>query len=145
MYLSLKGSLGHTAITDRVGESLLQIAEGSSAAYSLRNLGSDSPSVVRVRRESDNAERDFTAQDINTSVVENWVNQQIIPPLDLRELTPTGRDGPLIPAAAAYSLRSLGANQWTSWSAHRAKTTRGHPCSFGRASTRQIWLGCLTV
>jgi len=76
MYLSLKGSLGHTAITDRVGESLLQIAEGSSAAYSLRNLGSDSPSVVRVRRESDNAERDFTAQDINTSVVENWVNAQ---------------------------------------------------------------------
>ena len=113
MYLSLKGSLGHTAITDRVGESLLQIAEGSSAAYSLRNLGSDSPSVVRVRRESDNAERDFTAQDINTSVVENWVNQQIIPPLDLRELTPTGRDGPLIPAAAAYSLRSLGTNQWS--------------------------------
>jgi hypothetical protein len=113
MYLSLKGSLGHTPITDRVGESLLQIAEGASAAYSLRNLGSDSPSVVRVRRESDNAERDFTAQDINTSVVENWVNQQIIPPLDLRELTPTGRDGPLIPAAAAYSLRSLGTNQWS--------------------------------
>jgi hypothetical protein len=113
MYLSLKGSLGHTAITDRVGESLLQIAEGSSAAYSLRNLGSDSPSVVRVRRESDNAERDFTAQDINTSVVENWVNQQIIPPLDLRELTPTGRDGPLIEATAAYSLRSLGTNQWS--------------------------------
>tara|TARA_R110000796_G_scaffold118282_1_gene231723 strand:+ start:48 stop:986 length:939 start_codon:yes stop_codon:yes gene_type:complete len=74
MYLSLKGSLGHTAITDRVGESLLQIAEGSSAAYSLRNLGSDSPSVIRVRRGSDNAERDFTAQDINTSVVEEWVN-----------------------------------------------------------------------
>lgn len=113
MYLSLKGSLGHTAITDRVGESLLQIAEGSSAAYSLRNLGSDSPSVVRVRRESDNAERDFTAQDINTSVVENWVNEQIIPPLDLRELTPTGRDGPLIEATAAYSLRSLGTNQWS--------------------------------
>ena len=113
MYLSLKGSLGHTPITDRVGESLLQIAEGASAAYSLRNLGSDSPSVVRVRRESDNAERDFTAQDINTSVVENWVNQQIIPPLDLRELTPTGRDGPLIEAAAAYSLRSLGTNQWS--------------------------------
>ena len=112
MYLSLKGSLGHTAITDRVGESLLQIAEGSSAAYSLRNLGSDSPSVVRVRRESDNAERDFSAQDINTSVVENWVNQQIIPPLDLRELTPTGRDGPLIPAAAAYSLRNL-SNSYT--------------------------------
>jgi hypothetical protein len=53
MYLSLKGSLGHTPITDRVGENLLQIAEGASAAYSLRNLGSDSPAVVRVRRESD--------------------------------------------------------------------------------------------
>ena len=73
MYLSLKGSLGHTPITDRVGENLLQIAEGASAAYSLRNLGSDSPSVVRVRREGDNAERDFTAQDINTSALVNWV------------------------------------------------------------------------
>jgi len=107
MYLSLKGSLGHTPITDRVGEGPLQIAEGAAAAYSLRNLGSDSPSVVRVRRESDNNERDFTAQDISTSVLTNWVNQQITPPLDLRELTATGRDGPIIEAAAAYSLRNL--------------------------------------
>jgi hypothetical protein len=37
----------------------------------------------------------------------NWVNQQITPPLDLRELTATGRDGPIIDAAAAYSLRNL--------------------------------------
>ncbi len=107
MYLSLKGSLGHTPITDRVGEGPLQIAEGAAAAYSLRNLGSDSPSVVRVRRESDNNERDFTAQDISTSVLTNWVNEQITPPLDLRELTATGRDGPIIEAAAAYSLRNL--------------------------------------
>ena len=107
MYLSLKGSLGHTPITDRVGEGPLQIAEGAAAAYSLRNLGSDSPSVVRVRRESDNNERDFTAQDISTSVLTNWVNEQITPPLDLRELTATGRDGAIIEAAAAYSLRNL--------------------------------------
>ena len=107
MYLSLKGSLGHTPITGGVGENLLQIAEGASAAYSLRNLGSGSPAVVRVRRESDNNERDFTAQDISTSVLTNWVNEQITPPLDLRELTATGRDGPIIEAAAAYSLRNL--------------------------------------
>ena len=87
---------------------LLDLYGGASAAYSLRKLnGLYNGPVVRVRRESDNAERDFTAQDINTSVVENWINQQIIPPLDLRELTPTGRDGPLIAAAAAYSLRNL--------------------------------------
>ena len=36
-----------------------------------------------------------------------WVNEQITPPLDLRELTATGRDGPIIEAAAAYSLRNL--------------------------------------
>jgi hypothetical protein len=113
MYLSLKGSLGHTPITDRVGEGPLQIAEGAAAAYSLRNLGSNSPSVVRVRRESDNNERDFTAQDISTSVLTNWVNEQIVPPLDIGVLTPEGRipvpeGGTSIGTpAAAYSLRNL--------------------------------------
>ena len=113
MYLSLKGSLGHTPITDRVGEGPLQIAEGAAAAYSLRNLGSNSPSVVRVRRESDNNERDFTAQDISTSVLTNWVNEQTVPPLDIGVLTPEGRipvpeGGTSIGTpAAAYSLRNL--------------------------------------
>jgi len=107
---TLRSSVASTGLADY----LLDLYGGASAAYSLRKLnGLYSGSVIRVRRESDNAERDFTAQDINTSVVENWVNQQIIPPLDLRELTPTGRDGPLIEAAAAYSLRSLGTNQWS--------------------------------
>jgi hypothetical protein len=63
--------------------------------------------VVRVRRESDNNERDFNEDTINSGDMVRWVNQQITPPLDLRELTATGRDGPIIDAAAAYSLRNL--------------------------------------
>ena len=87
---------------------LLDLYGGASAAYSLRKLnGSYNGSVVRVRRESDNAERDFRSSEINSGAMVRWVNEQITPPLDLRELTPTGRDGPIIEAAAAYSLRNL--------------------------------------
>jgi hypothetical protein len=80
---------------------------GASAAYSLRDLNGQNPMVVRVRRESDNNERDFNQDTINSGDMVRWVNEQITPPLDLRELTATGRDGPIIDAAAAYSLRNL--------------------------------------
>lgn len=36
-----------------------------------------------------------------------WVNAQVVPPLDVRELVDGERTGALIPAAAAYSLRNL--------------------------------------
>ena len=94
-------------LTDRLGDRLLAEYGGAAAAYSLRALNGNGDSVVRVRRESDNDEKDFTAEQIELGEIVNWVNEQITPPLDLRELTATGRDGPIIEAAAAYSLRNL--------------------------------------
>ena len=88
---------------------LLNEYPGAAAAYSLRRLKSwdDGKRVVRVRRASDNSEKDFSAAEVSSGAMTGWVNSQIVPPLDLRELTATGRDGPIIDAAAAYSLRNL--------------------------------------
>jgi hypothetical protein len=60
------------------------------------------PDVVRVRRESDNTEKDFSGSQIESGEMARWVNEQPTLPLDLRELdTNTGeRDGALIEAAA---------------------------------------------
>jgi hypothetical protein len=90
---------------------LLNQFEGAAAAYSLRRLKSwdDGSRVVRVRRDSDNTERDFSSVEVSDGTMARWVNEQPTLPLDLRELdTNTGeRDGALIEAAAAYSLRKL--------------------------------------
>ena len=108
MFLSQKGSLGRNPMINRVGQRLLQLFEGASAAYSLRDLASNIASVVRVRRASDNSEKDFSAADVSSGAMTQWVNAQIVPPLDVRELEASGeRTGALIPAAAAYSLRNL--------------------------------------
>jgi hypothetical protein len=107
MHISLDSALGRQRRLNSVGESVFQIAPNAAAGYSLRSLTGGDPAVVRVRRESDNAERDFNASGVSSGELVNWVNQQITPPLDLRELTATGRDGPIIDAAAAYSLRNL--------------------------------------
>ena len=107
MHISLDSALGRQRRLNSVGESVFQIAPDAAAGYSLRSLTGGDPSVVRVRRESDNGERDFRSSEINSGEMVRWVNQQITPPLDLRELTATGRDGPIIEAAAAYSLRNL--------------------------------------
>jgi len=89
--------------------SFLQQFTGSAAAYSLRDLaGSGNTTVVRVRRASDNSEKDFSAADISSGAMTGWVNSQIVPPLDIRELDSNGeRTGALVEAAAAYSLRNL--------------------------------------
>ena len=107
MHISLDSALGRQRRLNSVGESVFQIAPDAAAGYSLRSLTGGDPSVVRVRRESDNGERDFRSSEINSGAMVRWVNEQITPPLDLRELTATGRDGPIIEAAAAYSLRNL--------------------------------------
>jgi hypothetical protein len=113
MHLSLKGSMDRQPLTDRLGDRLLAEYGGAAAAYSLRALNGNGDSVVRVRRASDNDEKDFTAEQIELGEMVNWVNSQTVPPLDIGVLTPEGR----IPVpeggtsigipAAAYSLRNL--------------------------------------
>jgi hypothetical protein len=108
MFLSLKGSVGRNPMINRVGQKLLQLFGGASAAYSLRNLASNIASVVRVRRGSDNSERDFSAEDVSSGAMTQWVNAQVVPPLDLKALDSDGeRTGSVIAAEAAYSLRNL--------------------------------------
>jgi hypothetical protein len=86
---------------------------GASAAYSLRDLNGRNPRIVRVRRASDNHERDFYKDGINSGELTNWVNSQIVPPLDIGVETSEGRipvpeGGTSIGTpAAAYSLRNL--------------------------------------
>ena len=52
---------------------LLQQFSGAAAAYSLRDLAGTDSNVVRVRRSSDNAEKDFTAKQINDGSLVVWV------------------------------------------------------------------------
>jgi len=82
-----------------VGETLSSIAD-PAAAYSLRALGGGDPMVARVRRSSDDAEKDFTASDMDSGSVADWVNgkQDTTLPCDVAS------------AAAAYSLRSVNSN-----------------------------------
>ena len=86
----------------------------AAAIYSLRSIGNHGFSpVVRVRRDSDNSERDFSADDINNGFIKTWTNRQTVKPLDIQELQSDGRTGDFIIAKAAYSLRSLGTRQAT--------------------------------
>jgi hypothetical protein len=66
-----------------------------------------------VRRESDNHEQDFTASEVSSGALVDFVNAQVTAPLDIQALTSTGRDGDFLIAKAAYSLRSLGTRQAT--------------------------------
>jgi len=113
MHISLDSALGRQRRLNSVGESVFQIAPDASAGYSLRSLTGGDPSVVRVRRDSDNNERDFRSSEINSGEMVNWVNRQVIAPLDIRELEADGRTGDFLIPKAAYSLRSLGARQAT--------------------------------
>ena len=113
MHVSLDSALGRQRRLNSVGESVLQIAPNAAAAYSLRSLTGGDPKVVRVRRASDNGERDFTSSEIATGEMVNWVNRQVIAPLDIQALEADGRTGDFLIAKAAYSLRSLGTRQAT--------------------------------
>jgi hypothetical protein len=99
MHLSLKGAVGRNPLLNKVGKPLLSI-DDAAAAYSLRSLGSGNPRVARVRRSSDDAEKDFYAADMGSGSVADWVNgkQDTTLPCDVAS------------AAAAYSLRSVNSN-----------------------------------
>jgi hypothetical protein len=84
---------------------------GAAAAYSLRDVGAMNGPVVRVRRDSDNSEQDFSA--LAVPFIPEWCNRQVIKPLDVKALQSDGRTGDFIIAKAAYSLRSLGDRQAT--------------------------------
>ena len=65
MHISLDSALGRQRMLNSVGESALQLAPGATAAYSLRSLTGADPVVVRVRRSSNDGERDFTVSEIS--------------------------------------------------------------------------------
>jgi hypothetical protein len=113
MHISLDSALGQQRRLNQVGESITQIAPDPAAAYSLRSLTGSDPKVVRVRRGSDNDERDFTASEVSSGALTSYVNAQVVAPLDIKALSATGRDGAYQIAKAAYSLRSLGTRQAT--------------------------------
>ena len=112
MHISLDSALGQQRRLNQVGETISSIA-APTAAYSLRSLTGGDPKVVRVRRGSDNHEQDFTASGVSSGALVDFVNAQVTAPLDIQELTATGRDGDFLIAKAAYSLRSLGTRQAT--------------------------------
>ena len=97
----------------RAFRGLLNEYPGAAAAYSLRKLSGAVSNVVRVRRASDNDEKDFTALQVSSGELTNWVNSQTVPPLDIGVETSEGRipvpeGGTSIGTpAAAYSLRNL--------------------------------------
>ena len=115
MHISLDSALGRDQRLNSLGETINSIA-APAAAYSLRSLTGGDPKVVRVRRESDNTERDFTVSGVSSGAMVDFVNAQTVKPLDTRALNSGGsgdRDGDFQIASAAYSLRSLGDRQAT--------------------------------
>ena len=102
MHTSLDQALGRQPRLNRVGQSLLNIGSGASAAYSLRSLTGGEPKAVRIRRDGDNEERDFTTAEIVNEAAD-WTNglQETALPADLGVTSFTT-------SAFAYGLSSSG-------------------------------------
>ena len=76
---------------------------GSSAAYSLRDIGAMNGRVVKARRdvgETSDPEEDFSANQVQSGALEDWVNGKLESTLPADVAT----------AAAAYSLRKVKAD-----------------------------------
>ena len=92
----------------------------AAAAYSLRNLKTSyTGSVIRVRRSSDNAEADFTANEVADGTMLNWVNADVVKYTsdftsgneDLSEANGIGTDGETIDGVSdAYKFTLSGGN-----------------------------------
>ena len=50
---------------------------GSAAAYSLRDIGAMNGPVVKVRRSGDDVEEGFSASQVQSGSLENWVNGKL--------------------------------------------------------------------
>ena len=73
MHISLDSAIGQQRRLNQVGETINSIA-APAAAYSLRSLTGGDPKVVRVRREGDNGEQDFTVSEINSGALVDYIN-----------------------------------------------------------------------
>jgi len=73
MHISLDSALGRDQRLNSLGETINSIA-APAAAYSLRSLTGGDPKVVRVRREGDNGEQDFTVSEINSGALVDYIN-----------------------------------------------------------------------
>lgn len=66
--------MGPPGVTSRP---LLDLYPGAAAAFSLRKLSSATTNVIRVRREGDNAEANFTASDVSGGAVSAWLGNAV--------------------------------------------------------------------
>ena len=67
------GSRLLTLLRSKEDARILYSYPGASAAFSLRALTVGDPTVVRVRRSSDNSEANFTAREVNDGTLIAWV------------------------------------------------------------------------
>jgi hypothetical protein len=74
MHVSLDSALGRQRRLNQIGETINSIAT-PAAAFSLRSLTGGDPLAVRVRRESDNFEKDFTVSGIASGALENFCDE----------------------------------------------------------------------
>jgi len=108
---------------------ILDLYPEAVAAWSIYALTDKNLDVVRVRRSSDNKERDFTSNEVINGTLESWVNGELDPlPLDTET------------AAAAYSLRNLS----TSYSGSVVRVRRSSDNAEADFTATEILDGTLT-
>ena len=67
-----------TMAEDEFGKAFLSEFPDATIALSLNKLSKEPTNVVRVRRASDNAERDFNANEVKGTVMLDWVNTDVL-------------------------------------------------------------------
>jgi len=115
MHLALKSAMSRIPYTNKVGETLGSIAD-SAAAYSLRALNGGDPMVARVRRSSDDAEKDFTASDVSGGALVDWVNEDIVHTMDNGTYAKHSGTGTISSATNTGFIIDSGASNLAVWS-----------------------------